>query len=84
MVGERDGAVGTGRDVAAGGTLHERRVSAAVEEKDRLLVRGEGFAEGALERFGDGATEGIARAGSLEAARGSWDARWEVCGVVGG
>ena len=38
VVGEGDGTVGTGRDVAAGGALHEGGVSAAVEEEDGLLA----------------------------------------------
>ena len=43
---ESNGALGAAGHVAAGGTLHERREAAAIEQQDHLLA--------ALQRPGDG------------------------------
>ena len=51
----------TGRDVAAGAALHERRVAATIEQKDALLTLRESCRDRLLEGLADHAAESIVR-----------------------
>jgi hypothetical protein len=70
MVGERDRTLRAGRDIAARLALHERRVSAAVEEHDALLAVREGLAKRGFERCADHRRELISGHRRRERRRG--------------
>jgi hypothetical protein len=63
--GERDGAVRTVGNVAAGAALDERRKPAPVEQQDGLLATGDGIAQRAVERLAEDAAEWIDRNGGV-------------------